>query len=67
MTQSVDHLEMMFYEEQPCRCGTLSQPMCLGPARSSFERLFVGVDVSDMIAAVFALLASLLTEGNTIQ
>jgi hypothetical protein len=19
----------MFYEEQPCRCGTLSQPMCL--------------------------------------
>ncbi len=36
----------MFYKEQPCRCGTLSQPISLGPMRSSFERLFCGVDVS---------------------
>ena len=36
----------MFYEEQQYRCGTLSQSISLGPARSSFERLFYGDDVS---------------------
>jgi hypothetical protein len=36
----------MFYGEQPYRYGTVGQCMRLGPARSSFERLFCGVDVS---------------------
>lgn len=39
------HLGMMFYEEQASSDGTLSQCMCLGPMRSSFERLFCGVEV----------------------
>lgn len=36
----------MFYKEQPSRYGTLSQLMSLGPARSRFERLSCGLDVS---------------------
>ncbi len=37
---------MMLFVEQVTSDGTLSQCMCLGPMRSSFERLFCGVDVS---------------------
>ncbi len=37
---------LMFFVEQASSDGTLRQFMCLGPTRSSFERLFCGVDDS---------------------
>jgi hypothetical protein len=36
----------MFDEKQASSDGTLSQFVRVGPVRSSFERLFCGVDVS---------------------
>lgn len=33
----------MFFVEQPCRCGTVCQPISLGPKRSPFKRLFMGL------------------------
>jgi hypothetical protein len=42
----------VFYVEQPCRYGTHSQEMRLGPARSTFERLFSAVDFSVSVGLV---------------
>lgn len=55
----------MFYEEQPRRCGTLSQSISLGPARSSFERLFYGDDVSVSVMRIDCAVLDLTKCGDS--
>jgi hypothetical protein len=57
----------MWGDDQACLGGTLSQHMYLGPARSSFERLFCEVDVGVSMGLVDRSELDLTNRGDSVS
>lgn len=57
----------MFYVAQASSDGTLSQPISLGPMRSSFEQLFCGGNVSVSVMQVDRSVLDLNSCGRCIR